>query len=156
VSVNPERFFRTLREHGVKRIMAVFLIIVLSVLILATAPSLVILLRNELLADPAWVIDSHKIPVILDLVLWVLITIELMDSIRIYIARHILHLETVLSLAIIALARKIITLKLTDYEPVTVLGIAGLVVAAAFAYFFVRKSHKEHGMQGIHGFDDED
>ena len=154
--INLERFLRTLREHGVKRIMAVFLIIVLSVLILASAPGLVILLRNELLADPAWVIDSHKIPVILDLVLWVLITIELMDSIRIYIARHILHLETVLSLAIIALARKIITLKLTDYEPVTVLGIAGLVVAAAFAYFFVRKSHKEHGMQGIHGFDEED
>jgi len=136
--------------------MAVFLIIVLSVLILATAPSLVILFRDQLLAEPVWVIDSHKIPVILDLVLWVLIAIELMDSIRIYIARHVLHLETVLSLAIIALARKIITLKLTDYEPVTVLGIAALVVAAAFAYYFVRKSHKEAGMQGIHGFDEED
>lgn len=151
-----ERLFRSLREHGVKRVMAMFLIVVLSVVIVISAPGLVILIRDELLADPAWVIDTAKIPVILDLVLWVLITIELMDSIRIYIARHVLHLETVLSLAMIALARKIITLKLAAYEPVTIIGVAGLVVATALAYYFVRKSHKECGMQGIHGFDDED
>ena len=154
--INLEKFLRTLREHGVKRIMAMFLIVVLSVVILASAPSLIILVRDELLAEPKWVIDAEKIPVILNFVLWILITIELMDSIRIYIARHVLHLETVLSLAMIALARKIITLKLEKYEPITILGVAGLVVAIAFAYFFVRKSHKECGMQGIHGFDEED
>ncbi len=154
--ISLERFIRTLREHGVKRIMAMFLIIVLSIVILASAPSLVILFRDELLSAPRWVIDAEKIPVVLNLVLWILITIELMDSIRIYIARHILHLETVLSLAMIALARKIITLKLGEFEPVTILGVGGLVLAIAFAYYFVRKSHKECGMQGIHGFDDED
>ena len=151
-----ERFFRSLREHGVKRIMAMFLIVVLSVVIVISAPGLVILIRDELLAEPVWVMDTEKIPVILNLVLWVLITIELMDSIRIYIARHILHLETVLSLALIALARKIITLKLAEYEPITIVGVAGLVVGTALAYYFVRKSHKECGMQGIHGFDDDD
>lgn len=151
-----ERFFRSLREHGVKRVMAMFLIVVLSVVIVISAPGLVILIRDELLADPAWVIDTAKIPVILDLVLWVLITIELMDSIRIYIARHILHLETVLSLALIALARKIITLKLGEYEPLVIVGVAALVIGTALAYFFVRRSHHECGMQGIHGFDDED
>lgn len=151
-----ERLFRSLREHGVKRIMAMFLIVVLSVVIVISAPSLVLLIRDELLADPAWVIDTAKIPVILDFVLWVLITIELMDSIRIYIARHVLHLETVLSLAMIALARKIITLKLAAYEPLTIIGIAALVIVTALAYYFVRRSHKEYGMQGIHGFDDED
>ena len=151
-----ERLFRSLREHGVKRIMAMFLIVVLSVVIVISAPSLVLLIRDELLADPAWVIDTTKIPVILDFVLWVLITIELMDSIRIYIARHVLHLETVLSLAMIALARKIITLKLAAYEPLTIIGIAALVIVTALAYYFVRRSHKEYGMQGIHGFDDED
>jgi len=151
-----EKFFRSLREHGVKRIMAMFLIVVLSVVIVISAPGLVILIRDELLAEPVWVMDTEKIPVILNLVLWVLITIELMDSIRIYIARHILHLETVLSLALIALARKIITLKLAEYEPITIVGVAGLVVGTALAYYFVRKSHKECGMQGIHGFDDED
>lgn len=145
-----------MREHGVKRIMAVFLILVLSVVILASAPSLVILFRDDLLSPPSWVIDADKIPGILDFVLLILITIELMDSIRIYITRHVLHLETVLSLAMIALARKIITLKLGAYEPVTTLGVAGLVVATALAYYFVRKSHKECGVQNIHGFDDED
>lgn len=156
---SPERIFRTLREHGIKRIMAVFLIIVLSAVILASAPGLVILFRDQLLEEGhRWVMDTHKILVILDLVLWILITIELMDSIRIYIARHILHLETVLSLAMIALARKIITLKVGEggYDAPVILGIAALVVAVAFAYFFVRKSHKECGMQGIHGFDEED
>jgi len=151
-----ERLFRSLREHGVKRIMAMFLIVVLSVVIIISAPGLVLLIRDELLADPVWVIDTAKIPVILDFVLWVLITIELMDSIRIYIARHVLHLETVLSLAMIALARKIITLKLAAYEPLTIVGVAALVIGTALAYYFVRRSHKEYGMQGIHGFDDED
>lgn len=156
MGINPDRLVRTLREYGVKRIMAIFLIVVLSVLIIGSAPSLIILFRDELLTEPRWVIDVHKIPVILDLVLWILITIELMDSIRIYIARHVLHLETVLSLAMIALARKIITLKLAEYQPLTIIGVAVLVVAVAFAYYYVRKSHKECGMQGIHGFDEED
>jgi uncharacterized membrane protein (DUF373 family) len=154
--INWESFASSLREQGIRRIVAVFLIIMLSVVILWSVPSLVFVFRDELLAEPRWVMDSHKIPHVLDLVLWILIAIELMDSIRIYIARHILHLETVISLAMIALARKVITLKLTDYEPVTVIGVAALVVAIAFAYYFVRRSHKEHGMQGIHGFDDED
>ena len=156
MSVNPEKFFRTLREQGVKRIAAIFLIVMLSALILATIPSLVVLFCDELLREPVWLIDTHKIIDVLDLVLWILITIELMDSIRIYISRHILHLETVLSLAIIALARKVITLKLSDYEPLTVVGVGVLVVATAFAYYLVRRSHKTHGMQGIHGFDEEE
>jgi uncharacterized membrane protein (DUF373 family) len=156
VFINWERFVGNVREQGIRRIVAIFLIIMLSVVILSAVPGLVIVFREELLAEPRWVMDTHKIPVVLDLVLWILIAIELMDSIRIYIARHILHLETVISLAIIALARKVITLKLDHYEPVTIVGVAVLVVSAAFAYYLVRKSHKEHGMQGIHGFEDEE
>ncbi len=154
--INWERFVGNVREQGVRRIVALFLIIMLSVVILSAVPGLVMVFREELLAEPRWVMDTHKIPIVLDLVLWILIAIELMDSIRIYIARHILHLETVISLALIALARKVITLKLADYEPLTIVGVGVLVVTAAFAYYLVRKSHKEHGMQGIHGFEDEE
>ncbi|MFO7773777.1 MAG: phosphate-starvation-inducible PsiE family protein [Dehalococcoidia bacterium] len=154
--INWERFVGNVREQGIRRIVAIFLIVMLSVLIVSSVPGLVMVFREELLAEPRWVMDTHKIPIVLDLVLWILIAIELMDSIRIYIARHILHLETVISLAMIALARKIITLKLSAYEPVTILGVAALVVGTALAYYFVRKSHKEHGMQGVHGLEDED
>jgi uncharacterized membrane protein (DUF373 family) len=80
-------------------------------------------------------------PEILALFLSVLIAIELLDSVRTYFGEHHLHVETVVSVAVIAVARKIIILDLHAYESLTILSLAAVVIAVCAGYYLVRKSH---------------
>ncbi|MFH1639856.1 MAG: phosphate-starvation-inducible PsiE family protein [Chloroflexota bacterium] len=137
--------FKNLRKMTFRRGVAMILILILSVVTILSIPSLVILIREELLAPPVWVITVEKIRSVLDLVLWILIIIELTDSIRVYLEEQGLHLETILSLSMVAIARKIIAVRLRDYEPVMVLGMAALVVALGITFYLVRKSRSFPG-----------
>jgi uncharacterized membrane protein (DUF373 family) len=73
------------------------------------------------------------------------IVVELIDSIRVYLEKRGFHLETVISIAIIAMARKVIAVRLRDYEPIMVLGMAALLIALGVNYFLIRKSHMLSG-----------
>lgn len=130
-----------LRNLTFRRATALVLILILGLVVIWSIPSLIVVIREEVLSEPVWVITVDKFHAILDLVLWVLITVELIDSIRVYQEEKGLHLETVLSIALIAMARKIIAVRLRDYEPVMVLGMAALFIAIGITYYLVRKSH---------------
>lgn len=72
--------------------------------------------------------------------LLVLIGIELLDTIKVYLKDNVVHVEVVLLVAIIALARKIV---IYDVETLTgdkIIGIAVLIIALAGAYFLIKKA----------------
>jgi uncharacterized membrane protein (DUF373 family) len=71
--------------------------------------------------------------------LLVVIGIELLETLRALSAGGVVRLEIVLSVAVIALARKIIVLEIGRVTSGEMAGIAGLLVALAVAYWaFVR------------------
>jgi uncharacterized membrane protein (DUF373 family) len=41
--------------------------------------------------------------------------------------------------ALIAISRKVITLDVNEYEPLTLLGTAALIVTIAIVYYFIKK-----------------
>ena len=51
----------------------------------------------------------------------------------------VVHVEIVLEVALIAIARKVIILDLEKYDSLTVLGMAGLILAVAVAFYVVRR-----------------
>ncbi|UCC58287.1 MAG: phosphate-starvation-inducible PsiE family protein [Candidatus Bathyarchaeum sp.] len=102
---------------------------------------MVYLIIDNFLSPPIWLITVEKLRTILDLVLWILITIELIETVRAYLEKRTLELETVIAVALIAMARKIIAVRLRDYEATMVLGMAALIAALCLAYYLVRKSN---------------
>jgi uncharacterized membrane protein (DUF373 family) len=70
----------------------------------------------------------------------VLIGIELLDTIRVYLKENVVHVEVVVLVAIIAVARKVVVLKLEDIDGMKIIGIALIIVALAAAYYFIKKS----------------
>jgi len=77
------------------------------------------------------------------LVLLVLIGVELLEAIQAYLKSHVVHVEIVLLLGLIAVVRKVIIL---DYERTSVemlLGIGGVVVAVSIAYYLIKKALPE-------------
>ncbi|MDP2232098.1 MAG: phosphate-starvation-inducible PsiE family protein, partial [Actinomycetota bacterium] len=77
---------------------------------------------------------------IFGLFLNVLIAVELIETVEVYFREHLLHAETVILVAIIAVARKAILLDLSKYDAATVAALAFLIVALGVAYFMVRRS----------------
>jgi uncharacterized membrane protein (DUF373 family) len=62
-----------------------------------------------------------------------------LETIKAYLAEKVVHSEVVLEVALIAISRKVIILDLKDYDSVTIIGIAALILSIAVAYFIVRK-----------------
>ena len=78
---------------------------------------------------------------VLESFLLILIAIELLETIKIFIRDHVLRVEGVIILALIAIARKVIVLDTTlpaaHFEMV---GIAAIIFALGGSYYFVKKA----------------
>jgi len=72
--------------------------------------------------------------------LLVLVGLELMDTIKAYVKEHVVHAEIVLLAALIAVARKAITLDLKQLAPAVLFGLAALLLALAAAYFLLKRA----------------
>lgn len=98
--------------------------------------------------DVSFLHEIEKMPEVLSLFLWVLIALELLDSVRTYAREHHFHVETVVSVAVIAVARKVIIIDLHAVEPLTVIALAAVITALCGGYYLVRKSHQHQAESG--------
>lgn len=72
--------------------------------------------------------------------LLILIGIELLETIKVYLKQNIVHVEVVVLVAIIALARKIVIINIEEMPFNTTIGMALLIIALAVAYFLIKKT----------------
>jgi len=76
----------------------------------------------------------------LGLFLSVLIALELIETVEVYFKDHSIHVEIVVLVAIIALARKLIILDLSTYSSMVLFALGFLVLALGATYYLVRKA----------------
>ena len=72
--------------------------------------------------------------------LMILIGLELMKTIMMYLDKHIIHVEVVLSVALIAIARHVIDLDLKETPPLSLIGTGAIIFALAVGYFYFKKA----------------
>ena len=128
-----------------ERIITRILLVLMACVVLLATIELAWILVKDVLAPPVFLLEIHELLELFGLFLLVLIGIELLHSVKTYIVRREFHLETVLTVAMIAVARKIIVLEPKELPEGTLLGIAALVVALALGYYVMRRSRRENG-----------
>jgi uncharacterized membrane protein (DUF373 family) len=129
-------------------ILALIVMMVFTVLI--STVELLVILVQELIEPPAYLLGIDNLFVIFGFFMMILIALELLESIRAYLTEDALHVEVVFLVAMIAIARKVIILEVRDLEPLRLVGIASIIFALAAGYYFVklamRKPPPPHSM----------
>ena len=129
-----------------ERYTVITLIVIMILAILFGTIEVRITIVKQLLHPPMFLIDIDKMLDVFGLVFMILIGLELLETIKTYLTEDQLHVEIVLVVAIIAIARKVIILDVKEYidSPLTLVGIASIILALASGYFFVRFIQKKH------------
>jgi len=120
------------------------LVLMAGVVLLATV-ELAWILVKDVLTPPVFLLEIHELLELFSLFLLVLIGIELLHSVKTFILRREIHLESVLTVAMIAVARKIIVLEPKEWPEGTLLGLAALVLALSISYYVMQRSRRERG-----------
>jgi uncharacterized membrane protein (DUF373 family) len=103
------------------------------------------LIVRDALTPPLFLLEIDELLELFGQFLLVLIGLELIHSVKVYIEHREYHLEAVLAVALIAVARKIITLDAKELPEGTLLGIAAIVVALVLGYYVMQRSRREAG-----------
>jgi uncharacterized membrane protein (DUF373 family) len=125
-----------------ERIVVYILIVLMMAIVLLAIVGFFILLIQDVIQLPVNVLNIDHLLELFGYILLILIGIELLDTIRAYLMEHVVHVEIVLEVALIAVARKIIILELKEVPSATLIGIAALVAALAVAFYLEKRGRK--------------
>jgi uncharacterized membrane protein (DUF373 family) len=124
------------------------LIIMMSLVLALGILDLGWIILGDIVEPPFLLLDAAQLLDIFGLFMLVIIGVELLETlIKTYIAPDKPHFEIVLSVAIIAIARKVIILDLKEVDGLTLFGIAAIIISLTVGYYFMKKStdNQPHG-----------
>jgi len=122
-------------EHAI----IVSLIVMMIVVVLISTIELAYLIIQDIISPPVFWLEIDELLDIFGFFLLILIGVELLETIKAYLAQKVVHSEIVLEVALIAITRKVIILDVKEYSGLSIIGIAALIVSIAIAYYFLRR-----------------
>jgi uncharacterized membrane protein (DUF373 family) len=135
-----------------KSIYAVLMLMLIIVLIAAML-DLAWLLYQALWVETPYLLESHELIAVLGAFLLVLIGVELLDTIKAYFRENTIHVEIVVLLAVIAVARKVILLDpsgISGFEyGFELMSIGVIVLGLGAGYYLIKKAGITIGPAGI-------
>ncbi len=102
-----------------------------------------VLIWDEILKPPRFLIPVQGLLDIFGYFLLVLIGVELIETLKAYVQKDTIHVRVVLEVALIAMARKVIIEEPNTVPSLTLFGIAALILALGIAFYFERQAKHE-------------
>lgn len=102
------------------------------------------LIMRDIMEPPILILSVAQLLEIFGLFMLVIIGIELLETImKTYMTPGRAHYEVVLTVAIIAIARKVIILDVKELDAWSLIGIACIVISLTGGYYLMKKTHSE-------------
>jgi uncharacterized membrane protein (DUF373 family) len=127
-----------------EKIIVLTLLGLMMVAVLVSTVELGVILYQELMKPPLFLLNIEEMLEVFGFFLMVLIGLELLESIKAYLEENRIHAEVVFLVAIVAMSRKVIILDYKDITPEMLYGIAAVIIALASGYFLVRRALNLH------------
>ena len=122
-----------------ERLIVGSLILMMIVVILLSTIELGRILVLDIITPPNYLLDINELLDVFGFFMLILIGVELLETIRAYLNEHEVHVEIVLEVALIAVARKVVIIDVKEYLPQTLLAIAAIVLSLAGAYYLQKR-----------------
>ena len=127
-----------------EKLIYAVLMVMLVVVLIAAVGELAWLMYQSLWLDSPYLLETRELIAVLGAFLLVLIGVELLDTIKAYFHENAIHVEIVILLAVIAVARKVILLDPTGMSGIEfgieLMGIGVVVVGLGAGYFLIKRA----------------
>ncbi|MCG6910499.1 MAG: phosphate-starvation-inducible PsiE family protein [Deltaproteobacteria bacterium] len=126
-----------------EKVVITSLISMMVLVVLLATIELGWIIIKDIITPPIILLEISELLEIFGFFLLVLIGVELLETIKAYLLEKVVHVEIVLEVALIAIARKVIIFDLEKYDSLTILGMAGLILAVSAAFYVVKRKIKK-------------
>jgi uncharacterized membrane protein (DUF373 family) len=116
------------------------ILLVTSVVLILAFIDIVYDITQKIISPPMFIIDASGLMDLFSLLLVLLIGLELVETIKAYLKEDIVHVEFIVLVAIIAIARKVIVWDFNKYSVEELLSLAAMTVGLGITYFLIKKS----------------
>jgi uncharacterized membrane protein (DUF373 family) len=123
-------------NHTIRHTIRVLAVLMVLVIFWCVA-DVVLVLYERLSAPPLLLLNINDIFVVFAAFLAVLIAIEIFVNITLYLRDDVIHVKLVIATALMAIARKVIVLDLSQLAPDYLYGIGVIVLALGITYWLV-------------------
>jgi len=125
-------------EKFEKVIVSSLLVMMVSVVFLSTVELGWIIIK-DIITPPVFLLDINELLDIFGMFLLVLIGVELLETVKMYLNEKKVHVEVVFTVAMIAIARKVIILDVKELSSLTLIGIGVIIVALSSGYYLLKR-----------------
>ena len=84
--------------------------------------------------------EERNILEVLSFIMLVVISLELFETVKFYLDRHVISADFIILVALTAVARKVIIMDYNHYEPLMVIGMGVIIIALSLGYYFIKKA----------------
>ncbi|MAT65518.1 MAG: phosphate-starvation-inducible E-like protein [Gammaproteobacteria bacterium] len=123
-----------------ERLVVAALILMLALVIMLSLLELGWVLVRDISKPPVFILEIHELLELFGLFLLVLIGIELLETMKRYYNEGRVELDVIISVSLIAIGRKIITMDPKEYNPLTLVGIAAIILALFVGYWVIKRT----------------
>ena len=124
------------------------LFVLLAAVVVMSTVDLGWLIVRDILSPPVFLLELDELLELFGVFLLVMIGLELLGTVKTYITKKAIHVEVIVLVAIIAIARKVVTLEPKEMDGLHLLGIAAIIFALSVGYYFVRVGGRKAPMRG--------
>jgi len=117
--------------------------VLLMIVVVVSTLHLGLLIAEELWKPPRFLIPVHGLLEIFGYFLLVLIGVELLETLKMYLRKDVIHVRVVIEVALIAMARKVITEEPDAVSSLTLFGIAALILVLGITFYFERQGREK-------------
>jgi uncharacterized membrane protein (DUF373 family) len=124
-----------------ERCIVIGLLGMMVVVVLFATVELGVILVEQMLKPPRFILlNINEMLNIFGFFMMILIGLELIETIKVYLVEEMVHVEVILLVAIIAVARKVIVLDVKLLPPLSLVGVAAIILALSGGYFLLKKA----------------
>ena len=125
-----------------ERIIISALIVMMTTVVFLATVELGWIIIKDIMTPPVFLLEIVELLEIFGLFLLVLIGIELLEMIKIYLEKKVVHVEVVFMVAMIAVGRKVVILDVKELQSLTLIGIAAIILALSLGYYLIKQTRK--------------